>query len=99
MAVAGIATITGGYFIFRYMKIKSAYEKTLSESQAESVLQSSLKDIDESIIDNASEDDTSALPRGNTDTSIEDGSLEDGSLETDTQLLNEFEILTGMGDY
>lgn len=95
MAVAGIATITGGYFIFRYMKIKSAYEKTLTESQAENVLQSSLKDIDESIIDNASEEDTSALPRGNTDTSIEDGS----PLEVDVQSLRESDILTGMGDY
>ena len=85
----------GAYFLVQYMKLKKAYTTTLSTNDAALLIEQKTQLVPDVIIP----DENTANVSDNEDFSNGIVAQQDDISNTEIDLLNEFNIQSGMGDY
>ena len=85
----------GAYFLVQYMKLKKAYTTTLSTNDAALLIEQKTKLVPDVIIP----DENTSNISDNEDVSNGIVAQQDDISNTEIDLLNEFNIQSGMGDF
>jgi hypothetical protein len=85
----------GAYFLVQYMKLKKAYSTTLSPNDAATLIEQKTQLVPDAIIP----DENTANVSQDEDVSNGVVAQQDDSQDSPTSDLNQFNILTGQGDY
>ena len=101
LAFGIVGTGIGAYFLIQYLKLKKAYSTELNTQQAGTLLQQKTQNIGDTIIpDDISNNANLSKGISNYDDSTTiDNSSSPYDYNASNDLLNQFNVQSGMGDY